>query len=48
MSARIEARVSRMKNKGRQAFTHSKIELIQNCTRVRIKVRNLKWLQSVV
>ncbi len=31
ISARIKSRVSQMKNKGQQAYVHSKIEVIQNC-----------------
>jgi len=37
MSARIEARTSRMKNKGQQSFVHSKIEVVQNCAMVQKK-----------
>jgi hypothetical protein len=38
MSARIEARISRMKNKNQQAFVHSKIEVVQNCALVQEKI----------
>jgi hypothetical protein len=38
MSARIESRVSRMKNEGQQAFVHCKIEFIQNCAKVKSKI----------
>lgn len=38
LSARIENRVSRMKNKGQQAYMHSKIEVIQNCAEVKDKI----------
>jgi hypothetical protein len=38
ISARIESRVSRMKNKGQQAYVHSKIEVIQNCAMVKDKI----------
>jgi len=42
MSARIESRVSRMKNKGQQAFVHSKIEVIQNCAAVKQHIEDSK------
>ena len=42
MSARIESRVTRMKNKGQQAFVHSKIEVIQNCASVKQKIEESK------
>ena len=38
ISAKIESRVSRMKNKGQQAHVHSKMEAIQNCTLVKEKI----------
>ncbi len=38
ISAKIESRVSRMKNKGQQAHVHSKMEAIQNCSLVREKI----------
>jgi hypothetical protein len=38
MSARIEAWTSRMKNKGQQAFVHSKMEAVQNCAMVKEKI----------
>jgi hypothetical protein len=38
MSARIEARTSRMKNKGQQAFVHSEIEVVQICAMVKEKI----------
>jgi len=34
-AAKIESRVTRMKNKGQQAHVHSKMEAIQNCSMVR-------------
>jgi len=42
MSARIEAWTSRMKNKGQQAFVHSKIEVVQNCAMVKEKILELQ------
>ena len=42
MSARIESRVSRMKNKGQQAFVHSKIEVVQNCAAVKQHIEDSK------
>jgi hypothetical protein len=39
ISAKIESRVSRMKNKGQQAHVHSKMEAIQNCSMVREKIQ---------
>jgi hypothetical protein len=38
ISAQIESRVSRMKNKGQQAHVHSKMEAIQNSTLVKAKI----------
>jgi hypothetical protein len=38
IAARIEARTSRMKDKGRQAFVHSKIEAIQNSQEIKAKL----------
>jgi hypothetical protein len=38
MSARIEARISRKKNKSQQAFVHSKIEVVQNCAIIQEKI----------
>jgi hypothetical protein len=35
ISAKIESRISRMKNKGQQAHVHSKMEAIQNCNLVK-------------
>jgi len=42
MAARIESRVSRMKNKGQQPFVHSKIEVVQNCASVKEKIEESK------
>jgi hypothetical protein len=42
MAARIESRVSRMKNKGQQAFFHSKIEVVQNSALVKQKIEDSK------
>jgi len=39
ISAKIESRVSRMKNKGQQAHVHYKMEAIQNCSMVREKIQ---------
>jgi hypothetical protein len=39
IAAKIETRVSRMKNKGQQAHVHSKMEYIQNCSVVREKIQ---------
>jgi len=39
---KIESRVSRMKNKGQQAFVHSKIEVIQNCAAVKQHIEDSK------
>ncbi len=38
IAARIEARTSRMKDKARQAFVHSKIEAIQNSQVIKAKL----------
>jgi hypothetical protein len=42
ISARLEARVSRMKNKEQQAFIHSKMESIQSHKEVTKKVEEIK------
>jgi hypothetical protein len=38
LAAKIEARTSRMKDKARQAFVHSKIEAIQNSHEIKAKL----------
>jgi hypothetical protein len=48
ISAKIESRVSRMKNKGQQAHVHSKMEAIQNCNLVKEKIEASQTLSKRV
>jgi len=43
IAAKIEVRTSRMKDKTRQAFVHSKIEAIQNSQEIKAKVVESQW-----
>ncbi len=48
ISAKIESRVSRMKNKGRQATIHSNMEAVQNCILVKEKIEQSQLLSKRV
>jgi hypothetical protein len=48
ISAQIESRVYRMKNKGQQAHVHSKMEAIQNCNLVKEKIEASQTLSKRV
>ena len=48
ISAKIEARVSRMKNKAQQAVVHSKMEAIQNCNLVKDRIEAFQLLSKRV
>jgi hypothetical protein len=48
ISAQIESPVSRMKNKGKQAHVHSKMEAIQNCNLVKEKIEASQTLSKRV
>jgi hypothetical protein len=48
ISARIESRVSRMKNKAQQAMVHSKMEAIQNCNLVKDTIEASQLLSKRV
>ena len=48
IAAKIEARVSRMKNKAQQAVVHSKMEAIQNCILVKDKIEASQLLSKRV